>query len=258
MGPQKNRLGGGDSCCMYSHQISHFFLGPSLDHFPWVLSSIAFPEPELSTDVLVPVLEDQDAGLEDLDCPALSCVITTSHTMIHISLLASGNASINFCDKSPVQKFEQDHPSSGVHHLLHCRSVRLVPHPGPSLAPLHLILTNIYLSGKLFFCRLKVRQLGAGHLLVGISTSWPSISVINPLFRSLNKIILVLGSITCSTVALSALSLTLVPPLPPSTSYWPTLIFPENFFSAGWKCDSLELETCWFGLVPLVASPIST
>ena len=80
----------------------------------------------------------------------------------------------------------------------------------------------------------------------------PLIWLMNPLFINLNRIILVRGSITCSAVALSCLSLRRI--LSSSgregTLNSSTLILWEYFlksFSLGWKETTLLELVCWFG-----------
>ena len=52
---------------MQSGQVSHLFLCPGPNHFSRILTAVALPEPELSGDVLVSVLENEDRRFVDLD-----------------------------------------------------------------------------------------------------------------------------------------------------------------------------------------------
>ena len=160
-------------------QVPHLLLRPGLHHLPRVLLAVPLAESEFSAHVSVAIFKHEDAGLEDLDCHAHGVLVWSPDTVIHVGLLARGDAAVNLRHEAPVEQLEEDHPGAGVHHLLHRRPVRLVPHP-PRAPLLHVVLPNVNLAGELlqnFLIWLIVTQLSFGHLLIWIVPRPPFLNV---------------------------------------------------------------------------------
>ena len=103
MHSEQERLGTRDSSRMQPLQVSHFLLGPSLDHFPGIALVVPVAEPELARDVPVPVFECEDGRLVNLDGPMR---MVFRYRMVHVGLFSGGYAPIDLIDHISVEHFE--------------------------------------------------------------------------------------------------------------------------------------------------------
>ena len=86
------------------------------------MAGVAPPEPELSGYVLVPILEDQDGGLVDLQ----SAVTILANSKVDVGLLARAHAAIDLADDTAAEHLEEDHSGPGVQDLFRGGTVGLV------------------------------------------------------------------------------------------------------------------------------------
>ena len=110
---QEDGAGARDAVGVEARQVPHLLLGPESDHLPGVVAGVAVPESEFSGHVLVPVLEDQDGRLVDLQ----RAVALRAGCIIHVSLLPCADAAVDLRDEPSAQHLEEDHPGAGVEDL---------------------------------------------------------------------------------------------------------------------------------------------
>ena len=79
-------------------EVSHLLLSPQTDHLARIVPGVPVTESKLPGHVAIPILEDQDGGLVDLDCdvPISTC------GMVHVGFLSSTDTSVNVLYKSSV------------------------------------------------------------------------------------------------------------------------------------------------------------
>ena len=128
MRPKQDGLRAGNARVVEPRQVPHLLLGPRPNHLPRVFPAVALPEPKLAGDVLVPVLEDENGGLVDFDGPVFALL---GRAVVHVGLLAGGDAAVDLGDEPAVEQLEEDHSGPRVHDLLNGGAVRLVFHPVP-------------------------------------------------------------------------------------------------------------------------------
>jgi len=105
-------------------KISKFLFGPFSDHLPGVGGTVPPPEPELTTDIPVPVLEHENRSLINLDS-----VLFLGHIIngvVDVGLLACGQAAVDLVDGLVVEVFKQDLSCPLVEDLLDCCALCLV------------------------------------------------------------------------------------------------------------------------------------
>jgi len=95
---QQDRLRASNASGVQPRVVAHLLLGPELDHLAWVALAVALSESKLARHVAITILEDQDAGLVDLDghLAAIELRRRVIHVGLHTSPInPSRNQSIN-------------------------------------------------------------------------------------------------------------------------------------------------------------------
>lgn len=125
---QADGLGAGDAGGMYPAEVPEFFLGPQLDHLPVVALVGAGLEAVLAGDVPLPVLEDKDGGLVDLDGAllGLGAVVGVEDCAVDVGLLAGADGTVDLADDAAVDHLQQDHAGALVEDELGGGAVGLV------------------------------------------------------------------------------------------------------------------------------------
>ncbi len=95
---------------------------------------MAVSEAELSCDVPLPVLEDQNAGLVHLDGVLFPL---RPHSVIHIGLLTSRETAVDLDQETAVDHFVQNDSGARVETLFHCGPVFFVLDSDLLLVVLH-------------------------------------------------------------------------------------------------------------------------
>ena len=118
-------------------QIPHLLLRPQLNLLPRIALAVTAPEPELSLNVALAVLENQDARLEDLDGEFDVGVGGRDHLQrvevlapalgqVHIRLLARADAPVQLLYLAVLYQFMQDYQRARIQDLLHGGAVIFV------------------------------------------------------------------------------------------------------------------------------------
>jgi hypothetical protein len=108
----------------HSFQVPQLFLGPHTDHFSRVARTISSPEPELSLDIAISILEHKNGRFVYFDCVLFFRSIVDS--MVDVGFLSCRQASVDLVDYLIVEQFEQYSSGSFVEHLFDCRTISFV------------------------------------------------------------------------------------------------------------------------------------
>lgn len=148
MRPQQDRLRTRNAGVVEPCQVPHLLLGPCPDHLSRVLAAIALPEAELAGDVLVPVLKNENGGFVDLDGTVFALL---GGAVIHVGLLAGGDAAVDLGDETAVEQLEENHSGPRVHDLLNGGPIRFVFHAVPAIYKIMIvkkITSHVLLAGS--------------------------------------------------------------------------------------------------------------
>jgi hypothetical protein len=121
-------------------QVPHLLLRPHAHHLPRVVARVPAPEAVLARDVLVPVAEDEDGGLVDLEREVRAagrarvvhvrlCALSAPAGAARrgpAHLLARAHAAVDLLHEPAADHLEEDDARARVEHLLARRAVRLV------------------------------------------------------------------------------------------------------------------------------------